>query len=65
MNYLIIENDDGLMVVSANSGQTPEQAALAHGGVVVDEVLYKNYDDAYDAMLLIPDPIDDLHQDVG
>ena len=63
MNYFVIENDDGLLVVGANATQSAEQVALANHGVVVDEGPYKTYDDAYDAMLLVPEPIDDLHRD--
>jgi len=59
--FIIIENDDGLLVVGLNPDENPEQAALARGGVVVDEGPYDTYDAAYDAMLLIPDPVDDLH----
>lgn len=60
-SYIIIENDDGLLVVGVQAGQQAEEAAVQHGGVVVDEGPYKTYDDAYDAMQLIPARIDDLH----
>lgn len=59
--YVVIENDDGLLVVGVAEDQTKEQVALANGGVIVDEGPYHAFDEAYDAMLLIPDPIDDLH----
>lgn len=59
--YIVIENDDGLLVVGVAKNQTKEQVALANVGVIVDEGPYDTYDEAYDAMLQIPDQIDDLH----
>lgn len=60
--FIIIENDEGLLVVGVEEGQSAEAAALTHGGEVVDAGPYRNYDDAYDAMQLIPDQLDDLHR---
>ena len=59
--YIVVENDDGLLVVGVAENQTKEQAALANGGVIIDEGPYDTYDEAYDAMQLIPEQIDDLH----
>jgi hypothetical protein len=61
VGFVIIENDAGLMVTIRSPNQTPEEVALANGGVVVDPGPFETYEDAYDAMQLIPDPRDDLH----
>lgn len=60
--FIVIENDEGLLVIGVDEGQTAEAAALARGGEVVDAGPYRRYDDAYDAMLLIPEQLDDLHR---
>lgn len=61
-DFIIIENDDGLLVVGVEAGQSAEAAALAQGGEVIDAGPYHSYDDAYDAMLQVPDQFDDLHR---
>jgi len=50
MNFLVIETDDGLMVVEQNDQETAEQSAVRHGGVLADPTLYKSYEDAIDAL---------------
>jgi hypothetical protein len=60
--FIIIENDDGLLVVEQPVDETAETAAEAHGGVVVDEGPYPDYDTAYDALLAMDDEEDDLRE---
>ena len=60
-SFTVIENDNGLLVVAVESGETADEAAVRYNGVVVDEGPYKTYDDAYDAMLQIPARLDDIH----
>jgi hypothetical protein len=49
--YAIIEIDDGMTVIPLVPEASAEQAALKHGGVVVDPGPYDRYEDAWDAML--------------
>lgn len=51
--FLIIENDDGLVVVEQDDAGAPEEAAVEHGGVLVDAGPYRSYGDAYDALLAL------------
>lgn len=53
--FAIIENDSGLTVVSVASDATAEQAASEQGGLLVDAGPFDSYEDAYDALLAIPD----------
>ena len=50
INFAVIEIDDGLTVIEVLPGQSPDDAALAEGGVLVDPGPYHNYEDACDAM---------------
>ncbi|TWU27626.1 hypothetical protein [Bythopirellula polymerisocia] len=59
--FVIIDNDDGLVVAKVEEGQTGEQVAVANAGVLIDAGPFSSYEDAFDAMQLIPDPLDDLH----
>jgi len=52
-NYVVVETDAGMTVVKVEAGQTAEACAEQQGGVIVDPVLYRTYDDAFDALLLI------------
>jgi len=54
--FAIIDSEPGLTVVSVPPGESAEEAALREGGLLVDAGPFDNYDDAYDAMLAIPDP---------
>lgn len=61
IRYVILENDDGLTVVEQFPNQRLEDVAFEHGGVIVDDLSYRSYDDAYDALLNVQreaDPID-------
>lgn len=49
-SFAIIEVDDGLMVATIEPGQSPEDAAIANQGILVDPGPYATYDDACDAM---------------
>jgi len=53
--YVIVETDDGLSVASVADGGTAEETAVRLGGVLVDPGPYSNYEEAYDAMLEMPD----------
>lgn len=54
MDFIIIENDQGLVVIQVPVGKRAEHLAVENGGVIVDPGPYKTFDDAYDAMQLIP-----------
>lgn len=47
-NYVVVETDAGMTVVKVEAGQTAEACAERQGGVIVDPVLYRTYDDAYE-----------------
>ena len=49
-SFAIIEIDDGFEIVEVLSGQSPEDAAVAEGGVLIDPGPYLKYDDAIDAL---------------
>ena len=53
--FIVIETDAGLQVAKVESNETPADAATRNGGVIVDTGLYKTHEDAYDAMLLVPE----------
>jgi hypothetical protein len=53
--FAIIETDAGLTVAEAESHERPEEAAVRHGGVVVDPGPYQSYEDAYEALLALDD----------
>jgi len=57
--YEIVETDAGWMVAELEPGKLPEDAALRHGGVVVDPGPYKTYEEAYDAVLALEAEEDD------
>jgi len=58
-SFAIIEVDDGLTVTELGSNETPEDAALSKGGLVVDPGPYYSYQDALDAMLALEDEEDE------
>jgi len=51
--YTVIETDDGLTIKRVADGQTPEDAAITEGGVLVDAGPYDTYEDARDALDLL------------
>jgi hypothetical protein len=51
--FSIIETEGGLTIAELEPGTGPDEAAVRHGGVVVDPGPYKSYEDAYDAMQAI------------
>lgn len=53
--YIVIENDQGLRVADVPSGKSAADVATILQGVIVDFGPYKSYEDAYDAMMQIPD----------
>ena len=57
--YAIIETDAGLTIVELPPGATPEDVAATRAGVVIDPGPYREYDDAYDALLATGDDEED------
>ena len=57
--FSVIETDAGLMVTELDPGARPDEAALKHGGVVVDPGPYRSFEEAYDAALAIQYEEDD------
>jgi hypothetical protein len=55
LGYAIIETDDGLTVAEVPELSSPEETAARHGALLVDPGPYDSYQDALDAMMLIPD----------
>lgn len=55
LRYAIIEKDEGLIVVEVPADGNPEDAAASQGALLVDPGPFDSYQDAYDAMMLIPD----------
>ena len=53
--FAVIETDSGIAVAAIPAGATVEDVAAQQGGVVIDPGPFENYEDAYDAMLAIPD----------
>lgn len=53
--FVIIEVENGLTVVELMPGETPEEAAVRHGGLLVDAGPYHSYDDANEALMTLPD----------
>jgi hypothetical protein len=52
--YIVIENEQGLAVAEHDPNRsTVEETAVDNGGVVVDREIYKTFEDAYDAMLIL------------
>ncbi|TWU46669.1 hypothetical protein [Rubripirellula reticaptiva] len=48
--FAIIELDDGFEVMEVLPGQSPEDAAVIAGGVLVDPGPYSSYDEATEAL---------------
>jgi len=55
LQYAIIETDEGLTVTEIPEHSSPEETAALHGALLVDPGPYDSYEDALDAMMLIPD----------
>lgn len=53
VSFAIIEIADGLTIVEVMPGQSPNDAALAAGGALVDPGPYDNYEQANDALDLL------------
>lgn len=64
--FCIIETEAGRTVAGCPDNQTAEQTAEEQGGFVVDPGPYKNYDEAYDALLALEQEInsDDEESDI-
>ncbi|EMI22124.1 GrpE nucleotide exchange factor [Rhodopirellula maiorica SM1] len=55
-DYIIAETDDGYTIVGVPIGSTAEAAAMDAGGVLVDDVRYKTFDEAQDVLMALPSP---------
>lgn len=49
-DFIVIEVEDGLTIAEVKPGQSPEEAAESHGGVIVDAGPFHNMEDATDAL---------------
>lgn len=63
IRYVVLENDKGLDVVEQRPNQSLEDVALEHGGLIVDDLVYRSYDDAYDALLNVQREAEPIDQD--
>lgn len=55
LQYAIIETDGGLTITEIPEHSSPEEMAALHGALLVDPGPYDSYEDALDAMMLIPE----------
>jgi hypothetical protein len=53
--FAIIDVESGLTVVQLPAGASAAEVAVRQGGSVVDPGPYATYDDAYDALLALPE----------
>ncbi|MBN2130035.1 MAG: hypothetical protein JW741_11090 [Sedimentisphaerales bacterium] len=58
--FAIIEVEEGLTVAQVPPDSTAEETAALRGARLVDRGPYDSYDDALDAMMLIPDEDEDV-----
>ena len=49
-DFIIIEIEDGFTIIEVQPNELPEEAAIRHGGVVVDLGPYSSLEDANDAL---------------
>lgn len=57
--FAVIETDFGLAVMRIPPNVTVEDVAAEQGGSIVDPGPFDSYDEAYDAMLAVPDEDDE------
>ena len=57
--YAIIETDEGLTVAEVPEDGSPEETAASHGAFLVDGGPFHSYQDAHDAMMLLPSEDDE------
>lgn len=50
ISYIIVELEDGFSPVELLDGQKPEDAALAHRGMLIDEGPFATLEEAIDAI---------------
>ncbi|GAA5508654.1 nucleotide exchange factor GrpE [Novipirellula caenicola] len=55
-DYIIVETDDGYTIAGVPNGSTAESAAMDAGGVLIDDVRYKTFDEAQDVLMALPSP---------
>jgi hypothetical protein len=49
-DFIIIEIEDGFTIIEIQPNESPEEAAVRHGGVVVDLGPYSSWEAANDAL---------------
>ncbi|MFG0288762.1 MAG: hypothetical protein ACF8CQ_11325 [Rhodopirellula sp. JB044] len=54
--YVIIETDQGYTITRVSTGKTAEMAAKEAGGILVDDALYRSFEEAEDALAAFPSP---------
>ena len=59
--FIIIEVEDGMMIVECPADFEPEHTAEEHGGFLVDAGPYRSYEEAYDRLLDVQ--IHDEHEE--
>jgi hypothetical protein len=57
--YAIIETEEGLTVAEVPDGDSSEEVAASLGAFLIDGGPYDSYQDAYDAMMLLPEEDED------
>lgn len=50
VSFAIVELEDGLTVATVHPGQSPEDAAVASHGILVDPGPYETYEEACEAL---------------
>ena len=49
-SFAVVEIDDGLTIIEVLPGQSPEDAAISEGGILVDPGPFRTYEEASDAL---------------
>jgi len=59
VSFAIVELDDGLTIATIQPGQSPEDAAMASHGILVDPGPYATYEEACDALSELESDVED------
>lgn len=59
VSFAIVELDDGLTIATIQPGQSPEDAAAASHGILVDPGPYATYEEACDALSELESDVED------
>lgn len=57
--FAIIETEEGLTVAEVPEHDSPEETAASYGAFLIDGGPFHSYQDAYDAMMLLPSEDDE------